>query len=116
MPLLLAEFTARSSSTVEVESVLRSLVEVARKEPGDVAYAVHRPRDDAGRFLPYELCVDQSACGARMAREPVKAALIELVPPLVRSPEVRFCTTVAMSGIDGRNLGICRAAAVTTIA
>jgi quinol monooxygenase YgiN len=116
MLLLLADLTARSSSTVEVENVLRSLLEVAREEPGNVAYAVHRPRDDAGRFLLYGLYVDQAACDAHMAREPVKAALIELVPLLVGPPGVRFCTTVATLGIDGRNLGIRRAAAVTTIA
>ena len=102
MILLLAELTARTSSVVEVEDVLRELVEVTRDEPGNIAYAVHRPRDDNGRFLLYELYVDQAACDAHLTRAPVKAALTRLVPLLLGPPEITFCTTVATSGIDER--------------
>lgn len=80
MLLLLAELTARSSSTTEVENVRRELVEVTRDEPGSIAYAVHKPRDHAGRFLFYELYVDQAACDAHLTRAPVRAALTRLVP------------------------------------
>lgn len=100
MLLLLADLMARSSSTAEAESVLRELVEVTRDEPGNIAYAVHKPRDHTGRFLLYELYVDQAACEAHLTRAPVRAALTRLVPLLLGPPEITFCTTIATSGID----------------
>ena len=99
MFLLLAELAAKPSVTDEVERVLRSLVDIARDEPGNVIYAVHRHQNSSDCFVLYELYEDRDACDEHVASEPVQRALKRLEPLLVSPPRIVFCSTVLTSGI-----------------
>jgi len=104
MLLLLAELKAKSESVDKVESILRSLVDITRDEPGNIAYVLHRREDDTSRFVLYELYRDRDACNEHLQREWVSNALKTLEPLLALPAEVTFCSTVAAAGIvpDGK--------------
>ncbi len=104
MLLLLAALKAKAESIDKVESILRSLVDITRDEPGNIAYIVHKREDDPSRFVLYELYRDRDACNEHLQREWVGNALKALEPLLDLPAEITFCSTVAAAGIplDGR--------------
>lgn len=104
MLLLLAALKAKAESIDKVESILRSLVDITRDEPGNIAYVVHKREDDPSRFVLYELYRDRDACNEHLQREWVGNALKALEPLLDLPAEIAFCSTVAAAGIplDGR--------------
>lgn len=95
MFLLLAELNAKPSAAQEVEGILRELVGVARAEPGNLAYAVHRQQDKPDAFVVYELYQDRAACDLHLASRPVQQALQRFDALLAGAPRIVFCNTVA---------------------
>lgn len=103
MLLLLAEIQAKTDSISKVENILRSLVDITRDEPGNLVYAVHKPEDDASRFVLYEIYKDRDACNEHLRRESVGGALKSLEPLLARPADVKFFSTLAATGISSGN-------------
>ncbi|KIF83231.1 putative quinol monooxygenase [Noviherbaspirillum autotrophicum] len=99
MFLLLAELNAAPSATREVENILKGLVEVARSESGNLAYAVHRQQESATAFVLYELYRDRAACNEHLASTPVQQALKRFEHLLAAPPRIVFCDTVAAAGV-----------------
>lgn len=98
MFLLLAELTARPSAVSEVEFILCGLVDVARHERGNIAYAVHQPLENPHGFVLYELYKDRSACDEHLASAPVRQALTRFEALLAEPPRIVFCSMLASSG------------------
>lgn len=101
MFLLLAELNARPEAAQEVEGMLQGLTEVARGEPGNLVYAVHRQQDNRAAFVLYELYRDRAACDAHLASEPVQRVLQRFDTLLAAPPRIVFCDTVATAGVAG---------------
>jgi quinol monooxygenase YgiN len=99
MLLLLAELNAKPSAAEEVEGILRGLVDVTRRENGNLAYAVHRQQADRNAFVLYELYKDRAACDVHLASEPVQQALKRFDALLAAAPRIVFCDTVSAAGI-----------------
>ena len=99
MFLLLAELNAKPSAANEVAELLTGLVSVARSEPGNLVYAVHRQHDNPDAFVLYELYKDRAACDAHLAAAPVQQVLQRFETLLLGPPRIVFCDTVATSGL-----------------
>lgn len=97
---LLVELNARPSAAAELESVLSGLANVAREEPGNVIYAVHRQQDDRNAFVLYELYRDRAAWESHLAIEAVQRALQQFEILLAAAPRIVCCDTVALAGVD----------------
>lgn len=95
MLLLLAELNSKPSATQEVEIIFRELVDVARTEAGNIAYAVHRQQEAPDSFLLYELYRDRAACDEHLASRPVQQALKRFETLLAKPPRIVFCDTIA---------------------
>ncbi|MFF1818200.1 antibiotic biosynthesis monooxygenase [Kribbella sp. NPDC058245] len=74
--------SAVPGSADELESLLISLGTVARKEPGNLAYHVHRTADDPNEFVIYEEWSDPAALDNR-EEAPGFAAFMEKAGPLI---------------------------------
>ncbi|HXU94785.1 MAG TPA: putative quinol monooxygenase [Gallionella sp.] len=101
MFLLFAELSARPEACGEVERILSGLLAVARSEPGNVSYAIHRQIESPQDFMVYELYRDREACDAHLAATPVQQALKQFESLLVRPPRVVFCETVGVCSVPG---------------
>jgi quinol monooxygenase YgiN len=99
MLLLLAELNARPGAAKEVSIILQGLADLARHEPGNVAYNVHRQQDNLQAFVLYELYRDRAACDAHLASPPVQQALQRFETLLTAPPRVVFCDTLATAGV-----------------
>ncbi len=98
MFLLFAELNAKPEASGEVERILCGLLDVARSEPGNMSYAIHRRVESPHDFVVYELYRDRGACDVHLAAKPVQQALTQFESLLVRPPRVVFCETVGVSG------------------
>jgi quinol monooxygenase YgiN len=94
MLLLLAELNAKPSAAAEVETILESLVDVARNEAGCVSYTVHRQQASPNDFVVCELYRDRAACDAHLTAAPVQRALRQFEALLATPPRVVFCDTL----------------------
>lgn len=83
--IYLVELQARPGQASLVIEQLRQLRESTAREPGAVAYLIHRAVDDADRVVLYERYADQASADAHMASEPVQKAL-EAFDGLLASP------------------------------
>lgn len=99
MFLLLVELNAKPSAAAEVVSVLSGLANVAREEPGNVIYAVHRQQDSQNAFVLYELYEDRAAWESHLAMGVVQRALQKLETLLAAAPRIVRCDTIALAGI-----------------
>lgn len=98
MLLLLAELQATPATCGEVASALEGLAQLARKEPGCIAYTLHRRQDDPCAFVLYELYADRAACDAHLGSAPVQAVLGRFGTLLAAAPRIAFCDPVAGHG------------------
>lgn len=99
MFLLLAELNAKPGAADEVAELLTGLVGIARNEPGNLVYAIHRQCDNPDAFVLYELYKDRAACDAHLAAAPVQQVLQRFETLLLAPPRIVFCNTVATSGL-----------------
>jgi quinol monooxygenase YgiN len=60
-PTLIAKLSALPGKDTELAALLTELAQEVRAEPGNVAFAVHRLRDDQNVFLVYEIYEDEHA-------------------------------------------------------
>src|SRR4051794_40492181 len=70
MPVILyAEFTARSGSESQVETLISELAARVRREPGNAEFAVYRERDNPRKFLVFEQYLDEAAFETHISAE-----------------------------------------------
>ena len=100
MFLLLVELNAKPSAVAELENLLSGLVEVARQEPGNVIYAVHRQQKSPTAFVLYELYKDHAAFDSHLAIGAVQRAMQQFETLLTAVPRIVRCDTVALSGVN----------------
>lgn len=98
MLLLLAELHATTATRDEVARLLEGLAQLARTEPGCIAYTLHRRQEDPCAFVLYELYADRAACDAHLGSAPVQAVLERFGSLLATAPRIAFCDTVAGHG------------------
>lgn len=98
MLLLLAELQATTTTRDEVAAALEGLAQLARREPGCIAYTLHRRQDDPCAFVLYELYADRAACDAHLGSAPVQDVLERFATQLAAAPRIVFCDTVAGHG------------------
>lgn len=99
MFLVLVELNAKPSATADLENLLPELAELAREEPGNVIYAVHRRQDDPNAFVLYELYQERAAWDAHLAIAAVQRAVQQFAMLLTAPPRIVCCDTVALAGI-----------------
>lgn len=95
MFLLHVELEANPAFSAELETVLRSLVDVSEREAGTIYYAVHRPQERRNSFILYELYKDRAAWDRHLQSGPVQEALKHFETMLVAPPKITVCETVA---------------------
>ncbi len=95
MLALIADLIAHPESQVEVEQILRGLVQTTAQEPGNLYYAVHRVEDVPNRFMVYELYRDQVACEQHLQSAPLQNALGQFATLLAGPPTLTFCAPLA---------------------
>lgn len=95
MFLLLAELTPTPGATAEVEQILTRLAGHAKSEPGNLAYALHRPQGAGDAIVLTEIYADRAACDAHLASAPVRDALARFESVLACAPRITFCDTIA---------------------
>ena len=66
-PTLIAKLSALPGKDDELATLLAELAREVRAEPGNVAFTVHRLRDDRNVFLVYEIYEDEHAFRAHMS-------------------------------------------------
>jgi quinol monooxygenase YgiN len=82
----------------EVEAILLENVErIRRGEPGNLAFAVHRSRDDPGEFWLYETWADDDAVARHESGDEFKSYK-ERIVPLTHSPLFASCVPVDAVG------------------
>jgi len=70
MPVILyAEFTAKSGSESEVETLISGLAEDVRREPGNTEFTVYRERDNPRKFFVFEQYRDEAAFDAHITAD-----------------------------------------------
>ena len=96
MPVgIVATLKVKSGKTEEFENSFKELMAVvADKEPGNVYYALHRSRDEAGTYVVMEQYVDQAALDLHGKSDEFKAAGAKLGSCLDGAPEVTLYDAV----------------------
>src|SRR5687767_15840615 len=70
MPVILyAEFTAKPGSEAEVETLISSLAEEVRREPGNTEFTVYRERDNPRKFFVFEQYLDEASFEAHIGAD-----------------------------------------------
>jgi len=83
--VVVARWRAKPGEGATIESVLRQLADEVRTEPGNLAFTVHRRREDPDEFLLYEIYKDEGAFAAHRATAHFKRLVLsEAVPRLDR--------------------------------
>uniref|UniRef100_UPI0033402C00 putative quinol monooxygenase n=1 Tax=Castellaniella defragrans TaxID=75697 RepID=UPI0033402C00 len=95
MFVLLVELETDGARAAELESVLQSLVALARDEPGILFYAVQRPLGEPDRFILYEQYADKAAWEAHLRYPPAKEKLDRFESLLKAPPRLTFCDVVS---------------------
>lgn len=99
MFLLLVEMNARPGAASELASLLSGLLDVARREPETLVYALHRQQANPDAFVLYELYRDRAAWEIHCAGEAVQSALRQFNSLLTEAPRLVFCDTVGVCGV-----------------
>jgi len=96
MPVgIVATLKVKSDKIEEFENSFKELMAVvADKEPGNVYYALHRSRDEAGTYVVMEQYVDQAALDLHGKSDEFKAAGAKLGGCLDGAPEVTLYDAV----------------------
>jgi quinol monooxygenase YgiN len=61
MIVIVATMKAKEGQEAELEETLRGMVENVQQEEGTVRYTLHRAKNDAGKFMFYEMYKDKAA-------------------------------------------------------
>jgi quinol monooxygenase YgiN len=70
MPMILyAEFTAKSGSESQVETLISGLAEKVRREPGNAEFTVYRERDNPRKFFVFEQYLDEASFKTHISAE-----------------------------------------------
>ena len=67
--ILYAEFTAKSGSESQVETLISGLAEQVRREPGNTEFTVFRERDNPRKFFVFEQYLDEASFDAHIGAE-----------------------------------------------
>ncbi len=92
----IAHLIAKPGAEAELERTLRDLIAPSAREPGLLAYAVHRGLGAPSRFSVYERYVDRAAYDSHMASPHVRAALARFPEMLQSPPEVHVLDELAL--------------------
>lgn len=95
MFVLLVELEAAPERADELAGVLRTLVTVAKDEPGILFYSVQKPQDRADIFILYECYADRAAWEAHLRFEPARRELARFEALLAAPPKLSFCDSMA---------------------
>jgi quinol monooxygenase YgiN len=95
---LMGTFTCQDGKAEEVESVLASMVEAARGEPGVEIYSYHRGEENAYWF--FALMADEESMQNHGKSEAMQAAMSAFGPLVTGPPQMTVTTPVAAVGLD----------------
>jgi quinol monooxygenase YgiN len=97
---VLARVTLKEGKAGQYLAALEPLLEQARKEPGTLLYAVHRPADDPHVLWTTEIYTGDAAFAAHRATE-VHAAAAPVFTDLIAAADVTIGETVMATGLGG---------------
>lgn len=95
-----ARFVARPSHGENLVAAVRDMFDTAAGEPGTIAYAVHRDRDDPDIVVMYELYRSDEALEEHGRSETAVRFGARLEELLDREPEAWFTRPVLALGLD----------------
>ena len=67
--ILYAEFTAKTDSESQVETLISGLAEQVRREPGNREFTVYRERNNPRKFFVFEQYLDEASFDAHISAE-----------------------------------------------
>ena len=86
---IVATLDIQKDKTGEFETLFKKLMAVvAEKEPGNMLYALHRPRDDSATYAVLEQYVDQASLDQHGKSDEFKAVSAKLGGFLAGAPTV----------------------------
>ena len=92
---VIAKWTAKPDEVEEVERCLTAITPLARAEPGNLQYTVHRDPEDPLLFVIYEQYADEAAFQAHVAAPHFKEIALGDAIPRLASRERQFLVMVA---------------------
>ena len=92
---VIAKWTAKPGEAEEVERCLAAITPLARAEPGNLQYTVHRDPDDPQVFVIYEQYADEAAFQAHVDAPHFKQIALGDAIPRLAARERQFLQTVA---------------------
>lgn len=95
---MVGTITCREGKADEMATVLATMVEAARNEPGVDVYSYHRAPDDTFHF--FALMTDESAMQAHGQSEAMQAAMQAFMPLVDAPPEMTVAAPVAGVGLE----------------
>jgi quinol monooxygenase YgiN len=96
MPVVLvARWVAREGEEERVLALLEELAPASRAEPGCLLYQPCRDREDARRFLIFEMYADEDAFRAHGESQHFQRLVLDEAVPLLEGRDRSFYETVA---------------------
>ena len=95
---MMGTISCRDGKHDEMESVLRSMVEAARLEPGVEIYSYHR--GDGNTFSFFALMANQEAMQSHGQTDEMKAAMVAFGPLMAEPPRMSVSTPIAAIGFN----------------
>jgi quinol monooxygenase YgiN len=95
---VMGTFRCQDGKATEVETVLATMVEAARGEPGVEIYSYHR--GEGNTFWFFALMTDQESMQHHGQSEAMQAAMEGFMPLVAEPPQMSVTTPVAAVGLD----------------
>ncbi len=96
--VMMGTFTCQDGKAGEMETVLASMVEAARGEPGVEIYSYHRGEDDT--FWFFALMSDQDSLHNHGKTEAMQRAMSAFGPLVAEPPRMMATTPIAALGLN----------------
>jgi quinol monooxygenase YgiN len=93
--VLVARWVAREGEEERVFALLEQLAAASRAEPGCLLYQPCRDREDARRFLIFEMYADEDAFRAHGESQHFQRLVLDEAVPLLEGRDRSFYETVA---------------------
>lgn len=95
---VMGTFTCQDGKAAEMEAVLATMVEAARKEPGVEIYSYHR--GDENTYWFFALMADEESMQQHGKSEAMQVAMSAFGPLVAEPPRVTVTTPVAAVGLE----------------
>ena len=90
---------AQAGKVAELEEALKELAQEARKEPGSIAYELHRSASEPDEYLVYEMWRSKGDLDAHMKAAVVQAFLARVLEFVDGASNLRLFTPVDIGRI-----------------